>query len=623
MKEICDAMFCRFCRLANVELISVKIVPVSRIATIMPPSRNRWSLRYPAVFVVISPATHDPQACSLTDQAEPSKTGWSRRVPTGSGPTCRAATTTPARVRHPNVVAGRPGRGARRRCDRARARWSVGVLRRRGPLRDLSPDRCLLRDTRLDRCDPAPDVRCRPPAFAARRCARPRAARLAVGDAAVLVGRAPGSPGALRRRGADHWRVRLAGVDASCAPDRGGATPELRRAFRRPCDQCRGGTHLPRCRRQRAEYLLGSDARRRGVPARRIAVSDAFCGFNVVGVALLLGDVLGDVLDPEPNRDELSRDRRALGRVRFPRRKVRAVDDVSMSVERGGVLALVGESGSGKSTIGRAVVGTLDVIGGRVTAGEIRLDGVDLLRLTACERRMLRGRRIALVPQDPLSVLNPLQRVVDQVAEPMRIHERGRECAVGAGGVRAPCSRRDTRSSAGRARNHTVFRAVSASAPMIVMAIALSPEVIVADEPTTALDATVQAEVLELLVELQRDLGHGTAPVSHDLGLVESIADTVVVMYAGRSLVGAARGALSPAATPVHGRAAGRGAAARRDRRRRQPIGANRHGSTIFPPVCAFHPPVSLALVACRTSGVPQLRDRRRRLVACHFPLDR
>ena len=302
-------------------------------------------------------------------------------------------------------------------------------------------------------------------------------------------------------------------------------------------------------------------------------------------------------------------------------RTVRAVDAVSMSVERGEVLAIVGESGSGKSTIGRAVVGTIDVVGGRITAGEIRLDNTDVLRLPAREQRSLRGRRIALVPQDPLSALNPLQRVVDQVAEPMRIHERASRRAARTAAfellrrVGIPDPQRIGREYPHRLSGGQRQRA------MIAMAISLSPDVIVADEPTTALDATVQAEVLELLVDLKRELGTTLLLISHDLGLVESIADTVVVMYAGRiAESGKARGLY---AHPRHPYTSALLAAVPQldvEVSPVQPIGGQPPRLTDLPSGCAFHPRCVRAVERC-TSDTPTLRAIDDRFVACHVPL--
>jgi oligopeptide transport system ATP-binding protein len=223
-------------------------------------------------------------------------------------------------------------------------------------------------------------------------------------------------------------------------------------------------------------------------------------------------------------------------RVEFRTRDgvARAVNGVTYSVDAGETLAVLGESGSGKSVTAQAVMGILDSPPGRVTGGEVLFQGRDLLKLGREERRTVRGARMAMIFQDALSALNPVLSVGAQLGEMFRVH-RG-------------MSRRDARARAielmervriPAARERVgdyphQFSGGMRQRIMIAMAIALEPDLIIADEPTTALDVTVQAQVMELLAELQREYNMGLILITHDLGVVADVADKIAVMYAGR-----------------------------------------------------------------------------------------
>ncbi|WP_445682386.1 ABC transporter ATP-binding protein [Radicibacter daui] len=211
---------------------------------------------------------------------------------------------------------------------------------------------------------------------------------------------------------------------------------------------------------------------------------------------------------------------------------VQAVKDVSFHLGRGETLAILGESGSGKSVSSSAILDLIDMPPGRITSGQILFDGKDLLTLSAAERREINGRRIAMIFQDPLSHLNPVYTVGWQIAEAMTTHGLPRaEAEAAALKLVARVGIPNPEASLGKYPHE--FSGGQRQRLMIAMALAMKPDVLIADEPTTALDVTVQAEVLSLLAELQQETGMGVLIITHDLGVVAEIAERVVVMNAG------------------------------------------------------------------------------------------
>ena len=209
-----------------------------------------------------------------------------------------------------------------------------------------------------------------------------------------------------------------------------------------------------------------------------------------------------------------------------------AVKGVDLTLRRGEVVCLVGESGSGKSVTGFSLMGLVDAPG-RVAADELRFDGRDLLRASERERDALRGKDIAMVFQEPMTALNPGRTVGSQIAEVMRIHGNVSRKAAWAKAV-ALLERVGIHEPAQRAKAYPhELSGGMRQRVMIAIACALSPRLIIADEPTTALDVTVQAQVLELLFSIQAETGAAVLFITHDLGVVAEIADRVVVMRAG------------------------------------------------------------------------------------------
>ncbi len=213
---------------------------------------------------------------------------------------------------------------------------------------------------------------------------------------------------------------------------------------------------------------------------------------------------------------------------------VKAVDGVSLSVRRGEILGLVGESGSGKSVTNLSVLQLVPTPPGRYAGGQIWFGGEDLLTKSEQEMRAFRGNRIAMIFQDPMTSLNPYLRVSRQVGEVLRLHK----------GMDAKAARRRTIELLEMVGIPDPSRRVDAhphelsggmlQRVMIAMALACEPDLLLADEPTTALDVTVQAQILELIQQLCRDRGTAVVLVTHDLGVVAGVADRVAVMYAGR-----------------------------------------------------------------------------------------
>ncbi|AWM10184.1 ABC transporter ATP-binding protein [Bradyrhizobium symbiodeficiens] len=228
----------------------------------------------------------------------------------------------------------------------------------------------------------------------------------------------------------------------------------------------------------------------------------------------------------------------------------KAVDDLSFTVKRGETLAIVGESGCGKSVTALSLMRLVPDPPGRIVGGSISLEGTDLLALDEAEMRAVRGNRISMVFQEPMTSLNPVMRIGDQIVEAVRLHrnisaKEAQNVAVEMLRlVRIP-------EPARRAKEypHQLSGGMRQRA-MIAMALACRPALLIADEPTTALDVTIQAQILALILDLQKELGTGLVLITHDLGVVAQTAQRVIVMYAGRKVEEASVEALF--AAPKH-----------------------------------------------------------------------
>jgi peptide/nickel transport system ATP-binding protein len=310
-------------------------------------------------------------------------------------------------------------------------------------------------------------------------------------------------------------------------------------------------------------------------------------------------------------------------RVRFRTRDgvVKAVDGVSLSVERGQTLGVVGESGSGKSVTALTVMGLTRLPNSEVE-GRVLLDGTDLLTLPADELRRVRGKRVAMIFQDPLSSLHPLYRIGAQIVEAIQAHEdvsekAARERALQAlveVGIPSAAERLDSypHELSGGMRQRV----------MIAMALVLDPEILIADEPTTALDVTVQAQILELIRALQDERGTAVVLITHDLGVVSETADEVAVMYAGRVVE---RGGIEAVLeSPQHPYTWGLlGSLPRSRGERLRPIAGSPPSLIDVPSGCAFHPRCPHAFDRCRTVVPPLVESEPGHADACLLPLER
>jgi oligopeptide/dipeptide ABC transporter ATP-binding protein len=288
----------------------------------------------------------------------------------------------------------------------------------------------------------------------------------------------------------------------------------------------------------------------------------------------------------------------------------RAVDNLSLCVRRGETLAIVGESGCGKSVSALSIMRLVPDPPGRIVSGEVRLEGTDLLAVSEEQMRQIRGNRVSMIFQEPMTSLNPVMRIGDQISEAVRLHQ--------------PLSAKQARAQA-----IEMLRLVRISEParraqdyphqlsggmrqraMIAMALACRPALLIADEPTTALDVTIQAQILKLILDLQQELGTGLILITHDLGVVAQTAQRVIVMYAGRKVEEADVDSLF--AAPRHPYTRGLMASipalplpGAKASTRLAEIPGSVPSLVRLPPGCAFAPRCPLATERCRSEYPP------------------
>ncbi len=307
---------------------------------------------------------------------------------------------------------------------------------------------------------------------------------------------------------------------------------------------------------------------------------------------------------------------------RTPGGYARAVDGVSFRIRRGETYALVGESGCGKSVCALSILRLVPAPAGRIDAGAVRLEGTNLLELSPAAMRAVRGNRISMIFQEPMTALNPVFTVGEQVAEGIRLHQG--------------LSRRDARLAAVRMLEHVGIPDAAARADtfphqlsggmrqrvMIAMALACRPDVLIADEPTTALDVTIQSQILDLIRRLRSELDTGVLLITHDMGVVSENADRVGVMYAGRLVEEAPRRALfERPAHPYTRLLLAALPAMAVPGRRLATIPGRVPPATAFPSGCRFHNRCPHAFERCRREAPPDYAAGDDHRAAC-FLLD-
>ncbi len=307
-------------------------------------------------------------------------------------------------------------------------------------------------------------------------------------------------------------------------------------------------------------------------------------------------------------------------RVEFVTRRgvLKAIDGISFDIARGEVLGVVGESGAGKSVAGSAITGLIDPPG-RIAGGEVLLSGHRIDNLRPDEMRKVRGKRIGMIFQDPLTSLNPLYRVGEQLIETIRTHTNmsasaARKRAIellAEVGIPAPDRRVDSypHEFSGGMRQRVV----------IALAICAEPELIIADEPTTALDVSVQAQIIALIKRLGRDHGTAVMLVTHDMGVIAETSDRVAVMYSGRiAEIGPVQDVVQ---NPLHPYAKGLMGAIPTlagDAARLVQIPGSMPRLSAIPPGCSVHPRCAFAFDRCRVERPEPIR-RGSQAVACHL----
>jgi oligopeptide/dipeptide ABC transporter ATP-binding protein len=298
--------------------------------------------------------------------------------------------------------------------------------------------------------------------------------------------------------------------------------------------------------------------------------------------------------------------------------EVRAVDGVDFSLERGRTLGIVGESGCGKSVTALSIMGLVPRPPGRIVAGKVLFEGEDLLKLPPARLSELRGARLSMIFQEPMTSLNPAFTVGDQVAEALLRHgntsrkEAKHNAIEMLRRVRIPSPERRARDYPHRLSGGMRQRV------MIAMALACNPQLLIADEPTTALDVTIQAQILELMRALRSELGTSIILITHDLGVIAELADDVIVMYAGQVVERCAVAALF--AEPHHPYTIGLlGSIPRLDleQQRLSAIEGTVPDAAAMPAGCRFHARCPFAIEKCLSQSPPLLEIKTNHFVSC------
>ena len=305
---------------------------------------------------------------------------------------------------------------------------------------------------------------------------------------------------------------------------------------------------------------------------------------------------------------------------RTPYGVVNAVNGISYTLDAGETLAILGESGSGKSVSAQAIMGIIDSPPGFITRGSIRYKGRDLLTLPESERRSVRGREISMIFQDALTALNPVFTVGWQIGEMFRVH-RGASKAEAKRKAIELMDRVRIPSAKDRVNDYPhQFSGGMRQRVMIAMALSLDPDILIADEPTTALDVTVQAQIMELLHDLQAETGMGLILITHDLGVVADVSDRLAVMYAGKIVE--TGNVYDIYGNPAHPYTEGLMASIPRIDQKGEdlsPIRGAPPNLMRIPPGCPFHPRCPYARQRCVEEVPPLYEVSETRRSACHY----
>ncbi len=303
--------------------------------------------------------------------------------------------------------------------------------------------------------------------------------------------------------------------------------------------------------------------------------------------------------------------------------RVEPLSDIAFDLDRGEILGLVGESGSGKSLTAMAVAGLLPLVGGRIARGSVTFDGTDLARLDEAGLRPYRGRRIALVTQNPMTALDPAQRIGEQVDVVSRLHLGLSQAEARARTLALLTDLRIPEAAAIRDAHPHQLSGGMKQRIVIAMALAGEPDLIIADEPTTALDVTVQAQIIHLLGQLVRDRGMALMLITHDMGVVAQICDRVAVLYAGR--LAETREAAALFARPRHPYTAALiGCIPREGMAPGSLTGipGTVPSAAAYSPGCRFHARCSRMLDRCRSEVPAATLQPGGGTLACHHPLE-
>ena len=302
---------------------------------------------------------------------------------------------------------------------------------------------------------------------------------------------------------------------------------------------------------------------------------------------------------------------------------VRALNDANLQIRRGEALGLVGETGAGKTTLARGIMRLIPHPPGEIVSGEIIYEGHDLLRLTEKEMRQMRGRQISMIFQDPMTSLNPVMTVGEQILEVIRNHHpefSRQEAKKQAGDMLEMVG-----ITAGRYDDYPhQFSGGMRQRVMIAMALACDPDILIADEPTTALDVTIQAQIIELMQEMQEKNGNAIIMITHDLGVVADMADKIMVMYAGRPVeFGTAEEIFYESRHPyTWGLIRSIPEQAIEEKKPLTPIHGNPPSLMNLPEGCVFSPRCPYATEKCRKQRPERVVTESGHYSACHYSGD-